>query len=52
MIIDLPDSKDALKIYIDNLINTLDKGTYPTGKRTEIRYMLNKAREKFRKIKK
>jgi hypothetical protein len=52
MIIDLPDTKALLKIYISNYIEMLDKNKYPVGKREEVRYCLNKAREKLRKCKK
>ena len=52
MIIDLPDTKELLKIYIRNYVEMLDKNTYPAGKRDEIRYCLMKAREKLRKTKK
>ena len=52
MIIDLPDNKEMLKVYIQNYIEMLDKNTYPTGKREEIRYCLNQARDKLRKMKK
>jgi len=52
MILDLPDDKMQLKLYIANYVEMLDKNTYPDGKREEIRYCLNKAREKLRKAKK
>ena len=46
MIIDIPNNKEMLKMYINNFIEQLDKNKYPTGKREEVRWLLNKAREK------
>jgi hypothetical protein len=50
--LDLPNDKATLIIYIQNYIEMLDKNTYPTGKREYVRWCLNKAREKLKKIKK
>ena len=50
--LDLPNDKATLKIYIQNYIEMLDKNKCPVGKREYVRWCLNKAREKLRKIKK
>ena len=50
--LDLPNDKKTLQIYIYNYIEMLNKNTYPVGKREYVRWCLNKAREKLRKTKK
>ena len=49
--LDLPNNKAMLQAYIKNYVEMLDKNTYPEGKREYVRWCLNKAREKLRKIK-
>ena len=50
--LDLPNTKKQLDIYIRNYIEMLEKEKYPVGKRFYVQWCLEKAREKFKKIKK
>ena len=49
---ELPDTKVGLLIYIDELVKSLDRGQYPKDKINRARYLLEKAREKLRGLKK